>query len=286
MGRLRSPAWRGGYHAPAATLRAMGRGAMAVLFACSLVAGCTAIGSTDGLSSGGSPVDAGSSGSVDAPQGDAPGLDASDAGRFCERQSPKPVLCSDFDTDPLAVEWPTPTATGGGSVGADTSAFLSAPRALRVTTPPISDAGAPGRARLCAHFDPSRHVRISFGVRVVSVDPGAVVSLASLRFESANRRIITEIRATPPVGAWKIIQQDETTSLFDAPFAKSPVLSVWSRVTLDALLGSDAAGKTNLRTTVTLDDVVVATLEHDWPMSLTAPRYASASRSSTGRRRR
>src|SRR6476619_5007540 len=128
------------------------------LTACAIIA-ATACSLTTSLHdlSGGSIMDAASevvSASNDAshdpyPKPDDASADATDRDAFaCWRLSPQPFHCEDFDEGDDTAALGATVLDNGGVVAADTTSFLSPPRAVRLSVPAQAGAGSVARARL------------------------------------------------------------------------------------------------------------------------------------------
>jgi hypothetical protein len=99
---------------------------LAATFACT---------SLEGVSGGSDAPDAAPDVSTSPPEaGPAPTADADAAnGPFCASLAKKPTHCLDFDSEPPFGTWVV-AATGGNDVRAEEGVFVSASRALRITT--------------------------------------------------------------------------------------------------------------------------------------------------------
>src|SRR5262249_25993730 len=103
---------------------------------------------------------------------------APDAGpRFCDRVTPKPELCTDFDDDgPLEALFdnakvvPDPGLAGGGSIAPDLELFNSAPRSVRMTADAVL-VGRNATAYLVKMYDgPRSNIDVAVDVHIVTED--------------------------------------------------------------------------------------------------------------------
>lgn len=119
----------------------------------------------------------------DGGAGEASANDAGDPRHFCERQSPNPTLCDDFDENaPLGQKWTFTYRTDAGSIAVDTTtpdAATSAPGSLLAAIAPLAQ-GEEGEASIRRDLpNGTTDVDLSFMMRVESLDRSLVV--ASIR---------------------------------------------------------------------------------------------------------
>lgn len=183
------------------TLAPLARASACAFLAASL-AGCALLFvSTDGLSDGTAPNEAGGAeATTDAPQEDGglPGSDASIDGagdadgaesssRFCT-QNPGHGFCDDFD-DRSDVKQGWDLSVGGrGVVDSDVMVFRSAPRSFASRTP----AGAPqiSYAALQHDFAETTRIKVAFDVLVTLPTGNAGDSMATVAFPNGYIDIV------------------------------------------------------------------------------------------------
>ena len=170
------------------------------------------------------------------PEADA-APDAADAGpRFCDKVTPKPEFCADFDDDgPLEEAFdnakvsPDPGVGGGGKIDPDLEQFSSAPRSARLWSSAVLVARN-ATAYLAKMYDaPRANIDVVVDAKIATLDipvtngghvivlyldfgaPGAIavyrdaVGPAVAVFEGASPPTVTNITAPFPVGTWKSI---------------------------------------------------------------------------------
>jgi hypothetical protein len=220
------------------------------------LASCTSL---SGLSDGSDAAADGGPAGIDGSPSDA-GADVllPDA-HWCERQSPAPLFCSDFDTEPFTAPWDPPWLTGGSALSADFSVFTSPPASLLTSLPQLT---TDGRARVCKtfpHFPAEAH--LAFDLQVDQVGTPQSAGVASIRLNDPKGTLYTDLiidAAGWKVGqSWQLNDGGSPAMPMQIPLTETPAASTWTRVKLDLALAADG-GASSATVRVSFGDRPVA----------------------------
>lgn len=215
---------------------------------------CLLLTPLDDLASGGaSAPDAApdvTSPPVPVPAPPDAGIDA-EAGTFCQRQSPSPTFCVDFDRgDPVGFDW-LPTAGEGDVIALDPLAF-SPPSSALVRK------AAPGCTplHLAQQFFPKTRFRASFMMRTSHADAGSHKGyFGSMFIRDAENRgcsFIFDLPGETGLGfSENRLTPDSGTDAYHYA-SRYPIQERWTKFTLELRPRAEGSG---LLANVWLDDV-------------------------------
>ncbi len=158
--------------------------------------------------------------------------------RFCTSADPRPDFCSDFDDGEIgdgfynARKIPNPGEHGGGTIRADETVFLSAPRSVRFAIPPlVTETSMAGAFLLQELSEPPQATTIKLDVRI---DTESIP-------EGKGRVTLLNLNFGADVGAISVYRDASGTNLEvyekDAPtkrtkFSQALPIGEWRTLTL------------------------------------------------------
>jgi hypothetical protein len=167
-------------------------------------------------------------------------IDVSDAGDprpFCERQSPAPFLCDDFDVQPFAFNWTERAEANGGSTENTAGTFIAR------GGPTVS-----GQAWAYLRKDvgtTTNEVIVSFSMKNLAVGVGDIEAGGIKVFENGRIPYSASLHITPEgaMSVWEIGQTDAGAedALQKIPFEKNPNPTQWARLRLHWKISAPAA---------------------------------------------
>lgn len=177
------------------------------------------------------------SGPVDAAMVDAGAQDA-DAGGFCQRQSPSPRFCDDFDEDDGGFSrWTEIVTANGATVTRDVAAFRSAPASLLSTSP-----GGNGSGAAYLKLKPQgtvKHVRFSFDLRIDTRDTQTgYAEIAYIKLSTGSDFYVSVVTDPRKNGYTAESFPDGSALRHTADLPASLSFDDWHRVTIDVDVGS------------------------------------------------
>jgi hypothetical protein len=224
--------------------RARGLGVIGAALATGAVH-CSLTTSLEGFSSGARAGDDASvpdSGTIaiDASSDVAPGKDASDTRRWCERLSPAAKFCDDFDDTVSPTAWDKTLVDPGTTLTRDTIDARSSPRALFITT-----SGSAKQECLLQKNLPVallKKVHIAFDMKVDQF--GNYSELAYIHVFAAQADSALLVRVRNPEASVVLTSQSFATSpatTHDVDVVPSSTFATWKRVDLDFDLDAHSA---------------------------------------------